>query len=53
MTLAARVLAQHPHDIHDWQIVISGPFDMVYHTRDALLTAGVLLENLFSDAFSF
>ena len=53
MTLAARVLVQHPHDIHDWQIVISGPFDMVYHTRDALLTAGVLLENLFSDAFSF
>lgn len=53
MTLADRVIAQHLHDLHDWQIVISGPFDMVYHTRDALVAQGVLLENLFSDAFSF
>ena len=53
MTLADRVLAQHPQDIQDWQMVLSGPFDMVYHTRDALVAAGVLPETLFSDAFSF
>ncbi|HBI20989.1 MAG TPA: NAD(P)H-flavin reductase [Legionella sp.] len=53
MTLADRVLAQHRHDIQDWQMVLSGPFDMVYHTRDALVAAGVLPEHLFSDAFSF
>ncbi len=52
-TLASLVLTQHQHDINDWQIVISGPFDMVYNTRDQLLEKGALASNLFSDAFSF
>ncbi len=52
-TLVERVLTQHLADIHDWQIVISGPFDMAYHIRDALIAEGVLNENLFSDAFGF
>ena len=53
VTLAAMVLARHINDINDWQMVISGPFDMVYDTRDKLLAKGALRENLFSDAFSF
>lgn len=52
-TLAAMVNSRHPNDLHHWQIVISGPFDMVYHTRDQLLAKGALIENIFSDAFQF
>lgn len=51
--LVSHVLAKHPHDLGDWQIVISGPFDMVYSTRDALVAQGVTRAHLFSDAFSF
>jgi CDP-4-dehydro-6-deoxyglucose reductase len=51
--LVSIVLGRHPKDLEDWQIVISGPFDMVYSTRDALVQHGVPVENLFSDAFSF
>jgi CDP-4-dehydro-6-deoxyglucose reductase len=50
-TLASNVLARHPHDMNIWQMVISGPFDMVYKTRDELVAHGVPLEHLFSDAF--
>lgn len=50
-TLASMVLARHQQDINNWQIVISGPFDMVYSTRDHLLEKGALPANLFSDAF--
>jgi len=52
-TLASIVNARHANNINDWQIVISGPFDMVYNTRDQLLAKGALIENLFSDAFQF
>ena len=52
-TLASLVLNQHKHDLEEWQIVISGPFDMVYDMRDRLIAAGALAEHLFSDAFSF
>jgi len=52
-TLASTALARHQHDLNDWQVVISGPFDMVYNTRDLLVEHGALRENLFSDAFSF
>lgn len=52
MSLAERVLKQHALDINDWQIVISGPFDMAHSIRDILVAQGVLAENLFSDAFS-
>ncbi|MCW8409152.1 NAD(P)H-flavin reductase [Legionella sp. PATHC035] len=51
--LASLVLAKHPQDLRKWQIVISGPFDMVYSTRDALVNSGVSPAHLFSDAFSF
>jgi len=47
------VFARHPKDLAAWQIVISGPFDMVYSTRDALVDYGVSPDHLFSDAFSF
>ncbi len=50
-TLASQVLKRHAHDLHLWQMVISGPFDMVYDIRDCLLTAGAIQEDLFSDAF--
>lgn len=52
-TLTSLVLEKHPNDLHQWQIVISGPFDMVYSTRDILASNGMPIEQLFSDAFSF
>lgn len=52
-TLASCVLNRHPSDLGDWQIVLSGPFDMVYSTRDILVSNGVSPAHLFSDAFSF
>ncbi|MGC1183306.1 NAD(P)H-flavin reductase [Legionella sp.] len=51
--LISFVVARHLADLNDWQIVISGPYDMVYSTRDALIEYGVEPEHLFSDAFSF
>ncbi|MCE0722133.1 MULTISPECIES: NAD(P)H-flavin reductase [Legionella] len=51
--LASIVLSKHPQDLGEWQIVISGPFDMVYSTRDVLVSNGVSSARLFSDAFSF
>ncbi|MBI2786563.1 MAG: NAD(P)H-flavin reductase [Legionella longbeachae] len=51
--LISFVLSRHLHDISEWQIVISGPFDMVYTTRDELVQRGVSSAHLFSDAFSF
>jgi CDP-4-dehydro-6-deoxyglucose reductase len=51
MTLASKVLGRHKDDLNKWQIIISGPFDMVYATRDELIANGALLENLYSDAF--
>jgi len=52
-TLAALVLQEHKQDLSDYQIVIGGPFDMVYATRDALVDAGVPNARLYSDAFAF
>lgn len=52
-TLAERVLQNHIHDLSEYQIVISGPFDMVYATRDTLVAAGVHHSKLYSDAFAF
>lgn len=52
-SLAHLVLERHQRDLRDWQFVISGPFDMVYRTRDILLGQGLSSECLFSDAFSF
>jgi CDP-4-dehydro-6-deoxyglucose reductase len=52
-TLASSIISRHTQDLHEWQMVLSGPFDMVYSTRDVLVGNGVLPEHLFSDAFSF
>ena len=51
--LVAKILAHHEDDIKDWQMVISGPFEMVYRVRDLLLLQGVSQNALFSDAFAF
>lgn len=51
--LISLILARHPQDLPDWQIVISGPFEMVYSLRDALVQRGISADQLFSDAFSF
>lgn len=51
--LASLVINQHKKNIADYQIVIGGPFDMVFATRDALVDAGALPSRLYSDAFGF
>jgi CDP-4-dehydro-6-deoxyglucose reductase len=51
LSLVDTVLLQHALDINDWQVVLSGPFDMVCQARDVLLVQGALAHNLFSDAF--
>ncbi|MDP3562280.1 MAG: NAD(P)H-flavin reductase [Legionellaceae bacterium] len=40
-------------NLDEYQIVMNGPFDLMYIIRDALLAEGLARENLFSDAFSF
>lgn len=52
-TLTSAVLAKHHLDLQAQQIVISGPFDMVYNIRDLLVNQGVSAAQLYSDAFSF
>ena len=52
-SLASMVLSRHADTLNQWQTVISGPFDMVYNTRDILISRGAERDNLFSDAFSF
>lgn len=51
--LITRVLTEHPHDLSDWQIVMAGPFDLMYLMRKVLLQQGVMRQDLFSDAFEF
>lgn len=50
---ASLIMNRHAEDISLCQIVLSGPFDMVYATRDALVSQGVAKSLLFSDAFYF
>ncbi|CAM2740727.1 NAD(P)H-flavin reductase [Legionella worsleiensis] len=52
-TLASCAISRHSDDLGEWQIVLSGPFDMVYSTRDVLVDYGVAPAHLFSDAFAF
>ena len=52
-TPARVVLSRHASSLHDWQMVLSGPFDMVYSTRDQLVAHGVSVKHLYSDAFQF
>lgn len=51
--LINKVLEQHVNDLKNWQIVIGGPFDMVYVIRDYLIEVGLSREQLYADAFSF
>ena len=52
-SLITTLLAQPHLDLHLYQIVISGPFDMVYTIRDSLVNLGLSTSQLHSDAFSF
>lgn len=51
--LLSNLLIRHAQDLHEWQIVLSGPFEMVYNFRDVLVERGFAPEHLFSDAFAF
>lgn len=51
--LTHSVLATHAHDLNQWQFVLSGPFDMIYKTRDILINHGIPRQQLFSDAFAY
>ncbi|RUR12575.1 NAD(P)H-flavin reductase [Legionella sp. km772] len=51
--LLSNLLIRHAQDLKEWQIVLSGPFEMVYSLRDVLAEQGVPKEQLFSDAFDF
>lgn len=50
-TLASLVKSRHTDDLCKWQYVISGPLDMVHNIKTHLLENGVLVQNMFSDAF--
>lgn len=52
-TPVSLVSSRYTASLHDWQMVISGPFDWVYRTRDQLVAHGVSVDNLYSDAFQF
>lgn len=52
-SLPALVLKKHLHDLDQWQVVMSGPFDMVYATRDELVKRGASEADMHSDAFNF
>jgi CDP-4-dehydro-6-deoxyglucose reductase, E3 len=52
-SLADLVHKRHPDDLKDFQIVLAGPFDMVYATRDQLVTQGACKDMMYSDAFDF
>ena len=51
--LLSNLLIRHAEDLNEWQIVLSGPFEMVYSMRDVLVEQGMHKNQLFSDAFSF
>lgn len=53
MRIGDLVVANEKDKQKDMQIIISGPFDMVFDTRDILLRSGIDRNQLFSDAFSF
>lgn len=51
--LISLLFENHPHDLSEYQIVMSGPFDLMYSMRDALIAKGVQINHMFSDAFNF
>ena len=52
-SLISQVLSRHPNDIQAWQMVMAGPFNLMFLLRDALVCAGVAPDAIFSDAFEF
>ena len=52
-SIASLVIKHRVSDLRDWQIVLAGPFDMVYTLRDELVAQGVSASQLYSDAFAF
>lgn len=47
------ILLNHPNDLNAYTIVLSGPFDMAYQLRDRLVSDGVNIKHLYSDAFDY
>lgn len=52
-TLISIILDHHNEDLKNWQVVLAGPFEMVYAIRDAFVAKNIPANQLFSDAFSF
>lgn len=52
-SLISQIITENQQDLQNYEIVLCGPFDLIYKMRDALLAAGVAKNRLFSDAFSF
>lgn len=52
-SLITQIINENAADLCDHEIVLCGPFDLIYKMRDALLAEGVDKKHLFSDAFSF
>lgn len=52
-SLITKVIQDNLAQLQSYEIVMCGPFDLMYKMRDALVLKGVAQENIFSDAFSF
>ena len=52
-SLLARVIDDNRDNLLNYQIIMCGPFELIYQMRDALLAKGVTQANMYSDAFSF
>lgn len=50
-TLIKCIQEKHPDDLAYYQVVLAGPFDLVYSLRDDLINLGLSQSQLFSDAF--
>lgn len=50
--LIPEMLARYP-DLTHWQIVMGGPFDLMFDMQKKLLQHGLQKESIFSDAFDF
>jgi CDP-4-dehydro-6-deoxyglucose reductase len=52
-SLIAKIINENYENLFNYQIVLCGPFELIYQMRDVLLAQGVDKLNLYSDAFSF
>ena len=52
-SLIAQVIRDNKGNLSKYQIVMCGPFELIYKMRDLLLENGVKKKNMYSDAFSF